>query len=540
MEKRALIAVVLSVAILIIWQWMFPAPQPAPEAVKSVHQSAQPDTAASSAASAPAAAPTPAASLNTAAATPEAQAREIAIETPLYRAVFSTRGATITSFALIEHKDGKGQPVGIVHASPDALPPLSIVLNDSRADLPARVVYEADRESVSLKSGSQTLVMSFADPSGLQVRKAFTFHADSYGIDLAVSVNGAPSYQLAMGGGFGIHSIADADAVHVGPSLLAGTERKSFVLKDLKEGEVEISQNLRWIAQEDKYFAAALKPVAGVSSARVWKSREHLEISCKSSSAESRYRLYAGPKQYEILKKEDLQDIVDFGFWSFIAHPLFWFLKALNGAVGNYGVAIILISVITRVPFIPLMNKSQSSMKKMQELNPKMQELREKFKKDPQRMQAETMKLYKDAGVNPMSGCLPMLLQIPVFFALYKVLLVSIELRHAPFAGWITDLSAPDTLFGHFPDAIPLLGGAALGILPFLMGITMFIQQTLTPNTSADPAQAKMMKYLPVVFTFMFFNLSSGLVLYWTIGNVMGILQQLYTNSKTSSPAAAA
>lgn len=534
MEKRALIAVVLSVAILVIWQWMFPAPQPAPEAVKPpAQQAVKTDTAV------PVAAPVTATATPVAVAA-EAQARDVVIETPLYRAVFNTRGATITSFALTGHKDGNGRPVGIVHASPDALPPLSIVLNDSRGDIPARVVYAADRESISLKTGSQSLVMSFSDPSGLQVRKTFTFHADSYGIDLAVSVNGAPSYQLAMGGGFGIHSLADADTVHIGPSLLSGTERKSFVLKDLKESEVEISQNLRWIAQEDKYFAAALKPVAGVSSARVWKSRERLEISCKSSSSESRYRLYAGPKQYEILKKDDLQDIVDFGFWSFIAHPLFWFLKALNGAVGNYGVAIILISVITRVPFIPLMNKSQSSMKKMQELNPKMQELREKFKNDPQRMQAETMKLYKDAGVNPMSGCLPMLLQIPVFFALYKVLLVSIELRHAPFAGWITDLSAPDTLFGHFPDAIPLLGGSALGILPLLMGVTMFIQQTLTPNTSADPTQAKMMKYLPVVFTFMFFNLSSGLVLYWTIGNVVGILQQLYTNSRASAADAAA
>jgi len=187
------------------------------------------------------------------------------------------------------------------------------------------------------------------------------------------------------------------------------------------------------------------------------------------------------------------------------------------------------------------MTKSQASMKAMQGLNPKMQELKKKYKDDPQKLQAETMKLYKEAGVNPMAGCMPMLLQIPVFFALYKVLLVSIELRQAPFVLWLKDLSAPDTLFGHFPAGIPLLGGAALGILPILMGITMWLQQRLTPNPSSmDPNQAKIMKFLPVIFTFMFFNLSSGLVLYWTVGNVLSIIQQTITNRRTAAAAAAA
>jgi len=191
------------------------------------------------------------------------------------------------------------------------------------------------------------------------------------------------------------------------------------------------------------------------------------------------------------------------------------------------------LTVIVRIPFIPLVNKGQKSMRKLQELQPKLTEVREKYKKDPQRMQKETMEIYKKYKVNPMGGCLPMLLQIPVFFALYKVLMVAIELRDAPFILWIRDLSAPDTLFGHFPSSFPLVGGFALGPLPIAMGITMVIQQKMTPS-SLDPAQNKMMMLMPVVFTFLFLNFASGLVLYWLVNNIFSIAQQSYTNARSA------
>lgn len=176
-------------------------------------------------------------------------------------------------------------------------------------------------------------------------------------------------------------------------------------------------------------------------------------------------------------------------------------------------------------------------MKKMQEIQPRMAEVREKYKKDPQRMQKEMMELYKTHKVNPLGGCLPMLLQIPVFFALYKILLIAIELRSAPFMLWIKDLSAPDTLFGHLPLWLPLIGGFAVGPLPILMGATMLIQQKMTP-TSLDPTQNKMMMFMPIIFTFLFLNFASGLVLYWLINNIFSIAQQFYVNQKVAKEAA--
>lgn len=175
-------------------------------------------------------------------------------------------------------------------------------------------------------------------------------------------------------------------------------------------------------------------------------------------------------------------------------------------------------------------------MKKMQELQPKMAEVREKYKKDPQRMQREIMDLYKKHKINPLGGCLPILLQLPVFFALYQILLIAIELRAAPFMLWIKDLSAPDALFGHIPSWFPLIGGFAVGPLPIVMGVSMVIQQKLTP-TSMDPTQYKIMMLLPIAFTFIFLNFASGLVLYWLMNNVFSITQQLYVNRKLAKGA---
>lgn len=235
------------------------------------------------------------------------------------------------------------------------------------------------------------------------------------------------------------------------------------------------------------------------------------------------YYVYIGPKEYDNLKKlgVGLEHIVDFGFFSIIAMPLFWVLKQFYSISNNYGVAIIILTTVVRIPFIPLINKSQESMKKMQDIQPRMAEVKEKYKNDPQKMQKETMELYKKHKVNPLGGCLPMLLQIPVFFALYKVLLIAIELRDAPFMFWIHDLSVKDPYY----------------VLPVIMGVTMVIQQKMTPSTM-EPMQQKIMMLMPVVFTFMFLSFPSGLVVYWLINNVLSIAQQFYVNSKnTKQPA---
>jgi YidC/Oxa1 family membrane protein insertase len=247
-----------------------------------------------------------------------------------------------------------------------------------------------------------------------------------------------------------------------------------------------------------------------------------------------RYKLYYGPKKVESLRGlgYNLERSVNFGWFDIIARPTLWLLNFLYDYVKNYGIAIILVTIMFKAAFWPISQKGMKSMKNMQKLQPKMVKLKEKYKDDPTKMNQEVMNLYKTYRVNPLGGCLPMVLQIPVFFALYKVLLQSIELRHAPFMLWITDLSAPDRLFIGFD--IPYLGG--IPVLTLLMGASMYFQQKLTPTT-ADPAQAKIMQFLPVIFTFMFLNFASGLVLYWFINNLLSILQQKLINRESAKTA---
>ncbi len=229
--------------------------------------------------------------------------------------------------------------------------------------------------------------------------------------------------------------------------------------------------------------------------------------------------LYTGPKEYSRLKAQDvgLENSIDFGSWvKWLAIPLLEALKWIDKYVHNYGVAIIILTILVKAIFWPLGNISYKSMRGMQKLQPQMKILQEKFKGDKAKLQQETMALYKANKVNPMSGCLPMFIQLPVFFGLYRALLYSIELRHAPFVFWIQDLSDKDPYY----------------ITPIIMGATMFLQQRMSPQPGGNEMQAKMMMWMPVVFTFLFLNFPSGLVIYWLFNNVLSIGQQYYINMK--------
>ena len=217
---------------------------------------------------------------------------------------------------------------------------------------------------------------------------------------------------------------------------------------------------------------------------------------------------------------------MDYGWLTVIAQPMLWLLNFFHSFTHNYGVAIILLTIVIKAVFWPVTQKGMKSMKNMQKLQPKITKLREKFKKDPAAMNREMMNLYKTYKVNPMGGCLPMVIQIPFFFALYRVLMQAIELRHAPFMLWINDLSMPDRLWLGFD--IPWLHG--LPVLTLLMGASMFLQQKMTPTPTADPTQLRIMQWLPIIFTFMFINFASGLVLYWFINNLLTMLQQYLIN----------
>lgn len=521
MEKRALIAIALAFIILILYQYVFLKPTPQQIQKKApVEKKEEPKPVK------PAEFIIPPKILS--------EEKEIRVENDLYSAVFSTRGGTLKYYEIKKYKGKKGKNV-ILLTGQGMTPSLGI---GSKVDFDiSGVNFSVSGKDITLDKDnkSDTLVFEYS-VSGLSVRRTYTFSYATYRIDIKDEVAGPSDYWITLGTDFGIHDKTET-GTHIGPVLLKETDRIEFTAKKLKEA-MSYTGNLKWIAQEDKYFFASLVPLNVMEEAKVWMEKDTPVVAFKGRPGSNSFILYAGPKEYDRLKALGigLEHIIDFGFFSVIAMPLFWILKLFYKFTGNYGWAIVLLTFIVRIPFIPLVNKSQKAMKKLQELQPRMAEIREKYKKDPQRIQKEMMELYKKHKANPLGGCLPILLQIPVFFALYKILLITIELRGAPFILWVNDLSSPDSLFGHIPSWFPLIGGFAVGPLPILMGVSMVIQQKLTPSTM-DPTQNKIMMLMPIVLTFLFLNFATGLVLYWLMNNVFSIAQQLYVNRKLTKQA---
>jgi YidC/Oxa1 family membrane protein insertase len=245
------------------------------------------------------------------------------------------------------------------------------------------------------------------------------------------------------------------------------------------------------------------------------------------------FKAFIGPKDTEMLTKAnyELGEAVNFGMFDILAKPFLWIMNQIYKVIPNYGVAIIILTLMTKIILWPLGNKSYKSMNDMKRMQPLMAEIREKHKNDKKKMNEETMALYRTYKINPMGGCLPMVVQLPVFFALYRMLYQAIELRHAPFFGWINDLSAPDRLF-QFGFSIPFMEPPyGIPVLTIVMGATMFLQQKMSPPPG-DPTQAKLMMFMPLIFTVIFINFSAGLVLYWLINNIFSIAQQYYIQKK--------
>jgi YidC/Oxa1 family membrane protein insertase len=326
--------------------------------------------------------------------------------------------------------------------------------------------------------------------------------------------------------------------------------------KDLKDDrELHESSTGGWIGITDKYWLAALVPDQNVKTeyrftyrSEAGKDKYQVDFLGEAmqlepgAGVETTSRLFAGAKVVRILDDyesnlgiEGFDRAVDFGWFYFLTKPIFYILDFFYGIIGNFGFAILLLTVIIKVLFFPLANKSYRAMGRMKKLAPDVERLREEFKDDRQRQSQEMMKLYKREGTNPFSGCLPMLVQIPVFFSLYKVLFVTIEMRHAPFFGWIQDLSAPDptsilNLFGllpawDLPPQLAFFSFLSIGIWPIIMGGAMFVQQRITPQP-ADQTQAKIMMFLPLIFTFLLAKFPAGLVIYWACNNILTVAQQ--------------
>ncbi len=334
------------------------------------------------------------------------------------------------------------------------------------------------------------------------------------------------------------------------------TEVDYSAVQDLgPQGESYSSEGIKgWIGITDKYWLVAMIPDAenqedfqfGFRRAAGAGEPSQVDINASATrlntgaSMERVFHIYAGPKKINMLLSyneslgvERLDHAIDWGWFPFLTKPFFHALNWLYGVLGNFGLAIMGLTVAVKLAFFPLANKSYHSMAKMRNLSPKIQEMRERYSDDRQRQQQEMMELYRKEKVNPAAGCLPLLLQIPVFFALYKVLFVTIEMRHAPFYGWITDLSALDptsivNIFGLLPFSTAGLPDLVnLGVWPILMGITMHVQMSLNPPPP-DPVQAKIFKFMPIGFTFLLATFPAGLVIYWTWNNLLSILQQMY------------
>ncbi len=325
---------------------------------------------------------------------------------------------------------------------------------------------------------------------------------------------------------------------------------------DFKEANAppkKFSSTGGWVGITDKYWMAAVIPPQNQlyqgaylgstlsDGVKAYQANYRLpaRIIAPGGQAQATHRLFAGAKVVDILRGYEQKDgiarfdnAVDWGWFWFLTQPLFWLLDYFYKFIGNFGLAILMLTVVVKLLFFPLANASFKSMSKMKKVQPQMEEIRKLHKDDPQRQQQEMMELYKREKVNPLTGCLPMLIQIPVFFSLYKVLYVTIEMRQAPFYGWIHDLSAPDptsilNLFGLLPYHIPAFVPAwlSIGIWPILMGITQFVQTKLNPAPT-DPMQAKMFTFMPLIFTFMFATFPAGLVIYYTWNNLLSVTQQ--------------
>lgn len=461
--------------------------------------------------------------------------REITVETDKYQAVFTTQGARLVSFKLKNYSasaEPDAPPVQMFSPAPLRYATLrstgsgGFILNE---DAP----FETQAKETNSLSGDDQLELQFKHkaPNGVEYIKTFQLHGSSYTIDTFVSLrNGSAT---AVRGNFNFSLVTRWDEsmkpdmyTFTGPATLAGEEIEEVDIDDLNEGSFAYGQNVAWTSFQTKYFLSVVVPGAKASQRiEVLKDGDSIINRIESpelllqpeESTALEFLIFIGPKDHEQLQAagHKLDKVVHFGFFNFLAQPLFLVLNFFYGYFQNYGVAIILLTVLIKLLFWPLTHKSYSSMKAMQKLQPEMQKLREKFSNDKERLNKEMMALYKTHRVNPLGGCLPMLIQIPVFFALYKVLLDSIALRHAPFALWITDLSAKDPFY----------------ITPLLMGASMFVQQKMTPTT-ADPMQAKIFMMMPVIFTFMFLNFPSGLVLYWLVNNLLTILQQYFIHRK--------
>jgi len=475
----------------------------------------------------------------------KADVREIEVDTPLYRAVISNAGPTLISFKLKDYRataDPESPLVELVDLGENRNDFFKIEFDHRSNPVVEEIIYQTEVDSLRLDPASRPrdLVFRGITADGISINQTFRFYADKYPIDLQIRLSNNTGEAIEGNLRTYLNNFAPEKKKSyysfIGVSLLLNDELEKIAPKKMKETKI-LAGRIDWMAYEQDYFMAAIvSENQGRSSFQgLWQPSGMVEAIHTSSpiplrvneESDASYTLYFGPRDISFLKplEKKLDLAINFGWFDIIAKPLLYALRFFQGYVKNYGIAIILLTIVIKIIFWPLTHKSYKSMKEMQKLQPLMAKIREKYKNNKEQMNRELMGLYKTYKVNPMGGCLPMVIQMPVFFALFRILGSSIELRHAPFFLWISDLSAPDRLF-NFQFQVPFMSPPyGIPVLTLLMGASMFLQQKMTP-TPGDPSQAKIMMFLPIVFTFMFINFPSGLVLYWFTNNILSIGQQ--------------
>lgn len=524
MEKRALIAVALSFLILWIYQaYLAPKPTPTPAQTRTskvasetqpVPQAGGPEEKSSA---------SEAASALTAPTNIPAADREykIRVETRLYKAVFTNKGARLLSFKLKEYKDSDPKLIEIVNAEAVEKDLLPFAIQSPKEQLTKTIngaLFGCDKDNVVLESdGMSHITMHAQLEGGAWVAKEFEFYPYSY--DIKVRVTGAPELgplALRLGPGLGNPTIRQAKNSRLNRGSIV-YQSLGKIVRDSGKAGGDVGE-VNWLGVEDNYFMMLARfavPVRAATSTP-YDAVHGTRAAIVSEVPSTPFWVFIGPKDYTLLKQlnDGLDRLVDYGWFGFLAKPLLTALQFLYKYVHNYGFAIIILTLAIKILLFPLTYSSSISMLKVQQVQPEMQAIRDRYSKkkgieDRQKMNQEIMKLYKERGINPMGGCIPILIQMPVLIAFYNLLSVSIELRGAPFVGWLTDLSAADPYF----------------ITPILMGATQLVLQRMSPQP-ADAVQAKMMLIMPVFFTILFINIQSGLVLYWTANNGLQILQQ--------------
>jgi YidC/Oxa1 family membrane protein insertase len=571
MDKQSTLGFVLIALVIMVWMWFSaPKPQPAKQGAQTA-QSVQRDSA--QAMKQPPATVAPqqqpgAAAADTArnaqqlgkyfTAASQGAERLITIETDKYTAELSTRGGVIRKWTLKHYKTWDQHPVQLVEDTKDGDFSLLFNTEDGR-QINTKGLYFTTNAPASgriVLSDTNATVVEFTLNAGPgSIVKRFTFHNDRYGVDIDLhfvnmqSVIANYEYQVVWENGirFAEHNSYDEAKTALAYSYAGGELAQIDASKQGETPTSNTSGQTDWVAARTKYFAVAMIS-ADKKATGAYMEGHHipapdngvvkqygiaLKMPFKDGADESaQISLYLGPLEYQTIKgyNRDLEKIINLG-WTWIRPITMYlfipFFTMLHLFISNYGLVIIVFSIVIKLLLHPLTKKSLESMRRMQKLQPIMEEIKVKYKDDANAMNVQTMKLYKEYGVNPAGGCLPMLLQMPILFALYALFASAIELRQAPFIWWIKDLSIPDVMIS-LPFSLPLLGNFLSG-LTLAMGVTMFVQQKMT---TTDPRQQQMVWMMPIMFTIMFNNLPSGLNLYYFVFNLLSIGQQYYVNKK--------